>query len=254
MAISLLAAMSNTTLLGILRDQVAQQQETELVGAPKGLRQTLRAVRRVRPDVLLLDATSCNRMDKWCRPALLAEVRRSSPDTRIILLLDALTEHSIARALEQGARGYISTAAFSDCCLRAIQAVSRGEVWVGRKELTCILDDLLGRLEQAESAADESAALLSQRELEIADAVRLGLTNKEIARKMCISPTTVKTHLEHIFHKLHLSHRVQLAILTPHRVPDNPSATSKTRRVILTSHLWLTYMYAFVLDAASTMS
>jgi len=234
MAISLLAAMSDTRLLGILRDQIAQQLETELVAAPRGIRQTLRAVRYFRPDVLLLDAKSC--MDKWCGTAQLAEVHRCSPDTKMILLLDTLTEHSIAWALEQGARGYISTAVFPDVCLRAIRAVSRGEVWIGRKELTCILDELLSRLEHAEKAAQESSGLLSQRELEIADAVRLGLTNKEIARKMGISPTTVKTHLEHIFQKLHLSHRVQLAgILTSHRLPDHPSAAFRARRLLAAS-------------------
>jgi DNA-binding NarL/FixJ family response regulator len=217
--------MSDAKLLRVLRDQVAQQEEVELVGEPKGIRQTLRAMKRARPNVLLLDATSSGKTKKSSSRrdrTLLAEIHRSSPDTKIILLLDTLTEHSIAWAMEQGARGYISAAAFPEGCLRAIRAVSRGEVWIGRKELTSILDDLLNRLGQAETAADESAAVLSRRELEIANAVRLGLTNKEIARKMHISPTTVKTHLEHIFHKLHLSHRVQLATLTS-ALARNPS-------------------------------
>jgi DNA-binding NarL/FixJ family response regulator len=108
--------------------------------------------------------------------------------------------------------------------------VSRGEVWIGRKELAFVLDDFLSRLEQAENAADHSATALSQRELEIADAVRLGLTNKEIARKMHISPTTVKTHLEHIFHKLNVSHRVQLAIKTRAPASKCSSTTWGVRR------------------------
>lgn len=114
-------------------------------------------------------------------------------------------------------------------CLQAIRAVSQGEVWIGRRELAAVLDDLLSQRERTDDAAAESAALLSQRELEIADAVRLGLTNKEIAHKLRISPTTVKTHLEHIFHKLHVSHRVQLAILTP-------SSAAQTEPGTVSSH------------------
>jgi DNA-binding NarL/FixJ family response regulator len=220
--------MPDMKLLQGLRKQIALQDEVEVVGEPRGTRQTLRSVRQLQPNVLLLDATSSSRDSKRRDSALLAAVHRTNPNTKIILLLDACTERSIAWALEQGARGCISIAAFQEGCLRAIRAVSRGEVWIGRKELAYVLDDLLSRLARAEKGADKSAAVLSQRELEIADAVRLGLTNKEIARKMRISPTTVKTHMEHIFHKLHLSHRVQLAILTPHRPPDHSSATFKT--------------------------
>ncbi|HEX3125193.1 MAG TPA: response regulator transcription factor, partial [Rhodanobacteraceae bacterium] len=98
--------------------------------------------------------------------------------------------------------------------LRAIRAVSRGEVWVGRKEMASVLDVLLTRLERrTNQSPGKFARLLSERESQIADAVRLGLTNKEIGRRLRISPTTVKTHLENIFHKLHVTHRVQLAIL-----------------------------------------
>jgi len=228
--ISLLAAMPDIKLLQDLREQIAQQDEVELVGEPKGTRQTLRSVKQSHPNVLLLDTTSSRRGGARRDSALLAAVHRSSPDTKIILLVDACTERSIARALEQGARGCISTDATPDGCMSAIRAVSRGEVWIGRKALASVLDELLRRVEQAESASEKSAAVLSERELEIADAVRLGLTNKEIARKMRISPTTVKTHLVRIFHKLHVSHRVQLAILTPHRPPDHSSAKFKTRR------------------------
>lgn len=212
--ISLLAAMPDTKLLQGLREQIARQDEVELVGEPRGTLQTLRSVRHVHPDVLLLDATSSSTDGRRHCSALLAAIHRADPNTKIILLADTCTGYSIARAMEHGARGCISTSAFADGCLRAVSAVSRGEIWIGRKELASILDDILGRLDRAESTADDSAIALSQRELEIADAVRLGLTNKEIARKMRISPTTVKTHLEHIFHKLHVTHRVQLAILT----------------------------------------
>jgi len=57
---------------------------------------------------------------------------------------------------------------------------------------------------------DESEAL-TKREAQIVEGIRLGLTNKQIGRKLGISPTTVKTHLEHIFVKLGVSTRVLVA-------------------------------------------
>jgi DNA-binding NarL/FixJ family response regulator len=122
-----------------------------------------------------------------------------------------------ARALQRGARGYISRNAPIAELLHAIRAVSRGEVWIGRKEMASVLDVLLTRLERRTNACGKFAERLSDRESQIADAVRLGLTNKEIGRKLRISPTTVKTHLENIFHKLNVTHRVQLAILAGSR-------------------------------------
>jgi len=86
--------------------------------------------------------------------------------------------------------------------------------------MASVLDVLLTRLERRKSASGKFAEALSGRESQIADAVRLGLTNKEIARKLRISPTTVKTHLENIFHKLNVSHRVQLAMLAGSRKPS----------------------------------
>ena len=76
---------------------------------------------------------------------------------------------------------------------------------------------------------DESEAL-TKREAQIVEGIRLGLTNKQIGRKLGISPTTVKTHLENIFHKLNVTHRVQLAILTgsPARKDGNGSQSGSS--------------------------
>lgn len=221
--ISLLVAVTDVKFLQDLREKIARQKEIELVGEPEDTVQTLRAVRHVRPDVLLLDAKFSNREGSCSDSPLLTAIHHGNPDTKIILLSDKCTQRSVVKAFEQGARGCMSASALAADCLRAIRAVDRGEVWIGRKEMASVLDKLLIRLERAEEASGTSANLLSERELEIASAVRLGMTNKEIARRMRISPTTVKTHLEHIFHKLHVTHRVQLAVLT------RPSGTPETQ-------------------------
>ncbi|HET7064761.1 MAG TPA: response regulator transcription factor [Rudaea sp.] len=188
-------------------------------------RRMLRTLENLRPDVLLLDEVLTDAVDGR-RNSVIGEIHRASPVTRTLLVNDGRDEGCGARALQRGARGCVSTNAPAAELLRAIRAVSRGEVWVGRKEMASVLDVLLTRLDRrAKEGSSKFANLLSERELQIADAVKLGLTNKEIGRKLRISPTTVKTHLENIFHKLHVTHRVQLAILA-----GSPTIRTSNRR------------------------
>lgn len=212
--VSLLAAVKDAQFLRGLRDQIAQQEEIDLRGEAHSSLQTLSRVGRIRPDVLLLDATFSANARSCCDSSLLAAVHHDSPATKIILLAEECTQDSVAQVLQRGARGILSVSATPQDCLRAIRAVNAGEIWIGRKVLASVLGELLIQLERADYVSVTSADVLSERELEIADAVRLGMTNKEIARKLRISNTTVKTHLENIFHKLHVTRRVQLAILT----------------------------------------
>lgn len=83
---------------------------------------------------------------------------------------------------------------------------------------------MLTRLERNEYASAEWQGVLSGRESQVANAVRQGLTNKEIARLLHISDATVKTHIENIFHKLNVTRRVQLAMLTPGAGAEPPDA------------------------------
>lgn len=219
--IALVAAIADTKLLEHLRSQLLLQQEIALCAEAREPLEMARAVRRWQPDVLLVEAPLLGHANDGADSPLLASLHRRSPRTKIILLADCCSERLVASAFQQGARGRLTAAAFSIDCLRPIRAVHEGEIWVGRLELAYVLNHLLRRL-QGSDGAEKSARLLSGREAEIANGVRLGLTNKEIARRLRISDATVKTHLEHIFHKLHVSRRIQLATLARDTAGDLP--------------------------------
>jgi len=210
--ILLVAVVPDERFLRDLRWEVASQDDMHLLAELRDTANMLRIVENLHPDVLLLHeplAGVSSRAD-----SILSDIHRACPATRTLLVSDNGSDRCGERALQYGVRGCIRSNASAGEWLRAIRAVSRGEVWIGRKEISAVLDVLLTQLERANEVSDRKfAELLSARELQIVGAVRLGLTNKEIARKLRISPTTVKTHLENIFHKLKVTHRVQLAML-----------------------------------------
>jgi DNA-binding NarL/FixJ family response regulator len=210
--ILLVAVVADERFLRELGSEVERLDDMHLLAELRDTPRMLHVVESLHPDVLLLDEALADAVDS-CRDSVVGEVHRVSPVTRTLLVNDGGSEGCGARALQRGARGCISSKAPAVELLHAIRAVSRGEVWIGRKEVASLLDVLLTRIERANEDSGKFSKLLSERELQIADAVRLGLTNKEIARELCISPTTVKTHLENIFHKLNVTHRVQLAIM-----------------------------------------
>ena len=217
--ILLVAVVADERFLRDLGCEVERQDDMRLLAELHDTPRMLRIIENLHPDVLLLDETLAGAVDGR-RASVIGDVHRASPVTRTLLVSDGSDDSCGARAVQRGARGCISSNAPAGELLRAIRAVSRGEVWIGRKEMASVLDMLLTRLERRKNASGKFAEVLSERESQIADAVRLGLTNKEIGRKLRISPTTVKTHLENIFHKLNVSHRVQLAMLSGSRKPS----------------------------------
>jgi DNA-binding NarL/FixJ family response regulator len=218
--ITLVAAVADAAFSRELRLLIALQDDINLLGAPVDAAQMLRAIDNLRPDVLLLDTTLTD-ANGFPDEAIFAAIRHASANTKTLLVGDDRHGGGAAAALRRGARGCISYQVRPDECLRAIRAVSLGEVWVGRKELANVIDDLLTRSASPSLDGAARADCLSQREAEIVDAVKLGLTNKEIGRKLRISDTTVKTHLERIFQKLHVSRRVQVVIAA--RLPRQES-------------------------------
>jgi len=213
--ILLVAVVADERFLRDLNCEVERQDDMRLLAELSDTPRMLPIIENFRPDVLLLDEALVDAGGS--RRSIIGEIQRASPMTRTLVVSDSRDDGCAARALQRGARGCISSDAPAAELLHAIRAVSRGEVWIGRKEIASVLDILLTRLERAGDISGRFAQLLSERESQIADAVKLGLTNKEIGRRLRISPTTVKTHLENIFHKLNVTHRVQLAILASSR-------------------------------------
>ncbi|HVM97940.1 MAG TPA: response regulator transcription factor, partial [Candidatus Acidoferrales bacterium] len=116
------------------------------------------------------------------------------------------------RAAEGGARGYILKATRLSAVADAVRAVARGGIWIDPSLPRKIFDVFQTRA-VGPAAGPTAAAGLTRREREILACVAEGASNLEIARKLCISEQTVKTHLSRVFAKLNVKNRVGAAML-----------------------------------------
>ena len=161
----------------------------------------LRAVEAYRPDVIVL-AENIVRQEA---AKTVLRLRGRNCLMAIILLLEARDAITAAALLDLDVEGILLSAACARSVIDCVESVRHGRKWVD--------PNLLRHLAMAERPS-QIASSLTPREAEIARLVSRGLRNKEIARELHLSEGTVKMHLHHIYEKLHLGGRTQLALST----------------------------------------
>ena len=180
---------------GIVR-AVEDRAELTLVSEHADGEAALAAIRDARPDIALLDV----RMPKLSGIEVLEAVIGDDLPTRIVLLSGYPDPEAVYRALTAGAAGFLAKSARgSEICERLV-AVSRGETVLAPE----VQSELAGRLR---TQAQPGAPLLSPREREILELIAAGELAPDIARRLGLSPATVRTHLQHLYEKLGVSDR-----------------------------------------------
>jgi len=171
----------------------AQPDMTVVAEASNGL-QAVELFRKHRPDVSLMDV----RMPGMSGVEAIIAIRAEFPDASIIALSTYGGDEDIRRALQAGARAYLTKDVLHDELIRAIQAVHSGGNYMS----------------PGVAAARESSALpaaLSAREAEVLALIVKGQGNKQIAYQLGIAEHTVKNHVKNILSKLSVDDRTQAA-------------------------------------------
>ncbi len=155
-------------------------------------------------DVLLLDARAEDAL------AICATLARES---RVQVLLVGAPDDDVwaAQALDAGARGIFARDGEPRDLVTAVNIVHEGLIWARRRVITARIDQLATRISAAARSVDVLEQRLSIREREVFRYAATGLGNKQLARRLDISEATVKVHLTHIFQKLGVNGRAELA-------------------------------------------
>jgi DNA-binding NarL/FixJ family response regulator len=183
---------------------LGRRHNMHVVGMAAGWDEASAPLRRLLPDVVLLDMTIQQSF------AAVREARAASPSSRIVALAVRDHEDEVLACAEAGVSGYVTRQDSLETLVAAIESVARGELLMTPR-MTAVLFERLGAMSAATGSAE--ADRLTPREREIAMLVRDGYSNKAIAQQLRIELPTVKNHVHNILEKLHVRRRGEAAAL-----------------------------------------
>jgi DNA-binding NarL/FixJ family response regulator len=171
------------------------------IGSFGDLESALPVIQEMTPDIVALDYG----LPGIRGSAAIRLLKRQAPSVRIIVVTGIPTNDVVFDSIEAGADGFADKYGISDrIFMEAIRATHAGEAPLSMRARKLVLEKL---------QRDRSTAVhwdeLTDREKEVAHLLKTGLPNKEIARKLDISPATIHFHMKQIFNKLHVNDRVE---------------------------------------------
>lgn len=208
--VTILLADDQNLIRDALHALLAREVGIQVVGQARNGFEAVDEARRLKPDVVLMDV----RMPGLAGPDATTRIKgtRGLSGTRVLILTTFEDREALRACLNAGADGFIGKGSSTAVLVDAIYAVNRGESPLSPRAARLVLDGLDPQSRQATPTKPPPAGL-TVREFDIVKLVSLGLSNDEVARRLSISPATVKTHVRNAMQKLRVHDRAQLVAL-----------------------------------------
>ncbi|MCC8250637.1 response regulator [Saccharothrix luteola] len=181
----------------------------EVVAEAADGREAVELARAHQPDVVLLDI----RMPRLDGLTAAAELRQAMPEVAVVMLTTFDEDEYVARALGEGANGFLLKAADPRELLIGVRAAAEGAAYLSPRIAHRVVADLRGGRLTRYDRARKRVGALTGREREVLALVGEGLSNQDIARRLTVTEGTVKAHVSAILQRLEVANRVQAAIL-----------------------------------------
>jgi DNA-binding NarL/FixJ family response regulator len=196
-----------------LRALLDKQSDHLVVGQTSSAEDLIDQVGRLRPELVLVDASLA--LDR--RPTLVEKLLARQPDVKVVVLAQEAGLDLVVAAVRAGAPAVVTKTSGARTVLRTIQAALDGEGVVPRAMLPTLFKRLV---ELQKSAADSPLSRLSPRERQVLLLLRRGWDNAQIGHELFISPHTVRTHIQNILEKLDMHSKLEAATFAMQYVPE----------------------------------
>ncbi|MER5549366.1 response regulator transcription factor [Streptomyces sp. NPDC001118] len=193
-----------------IRMILTSAEDIDLVAEAADGREAVEAVRARRVDVVLLDI----QMPVMDGLEALAELRRTAPDTRVLILTTFGTQENVLRALTEGSAGFLLKDSAPAELIGAVRAAAAGQAYLSPGATRHVVDSLASGTSALRSErARRRLETLTTREKEVLALLGEGLSNADTGHRLHMSEGTVKTYVSRILSKLDCENRVQAALL-----------------------------------------
>ena len=182
--------------------------DVEVAGEAADGHEAVLKAQELMPDVVLMDV----RMPGQSGIQATREIRDLLPHTQILMLTVSDEEADLYEAIKAGASGYLLKEIPTDEVPEAIRAVVAGQSRISPSMASKLLNEFVTMTKRAEARRMTRVPRLTEREMEVLQAMARGLNNRDIAKNLYISENTVKNHVRNILEKLQLHSRMEAVI------------------------------------------
>jgi two-component system, NarL family, response regulator LiaR len=186
-----------------LRGFLELEPDLEVVGEAENGEEAVDMARRLEPDVVLMDLL----MPVMDGIEATRVIRSELPEVEVVALTSVLEDASVTGAVRSGAIGYLLKTTDADELCEAIRAAAAGQVRLAPEAAARLMREV-----RAPASPETLTEPLTQRETEVLKLIARGRANKQIARELFVTTSTVKTHVNNLYRKLDISSRTQAAL------------------------------------------
>jgi DNA-binding NarL/FixJ family response regulator len=188
-----------------IKDLLENEKNITIVGEAADGREALRLVKKLKPNVILLDI----KLPHMDGISAAREIHKDCPNTNVLMLSSYEDEAHVMEAIQAGANGYLSKMLPASELVNALKTFANQGVMIPQPVMSKLIDGLRN---MGASNAEASLVALTKTEIKVLALLGRGKSNKEIAAGLDCSVKTVKNHLNSMFQKLSVSNRTEAVV------------------------------------------
>lgn len=188
-----------------IKDLLENEKNITVVGEAADGREALRLVKKLKPNVILLDI----KLPHMDGIEATRQIHKDCPTTNVLILSSYEDEAHVMEAIQAGANGYLSKMLPAAELVNALKTFANQGVMIPQPVMSKLID---GLRQMGSANSEASLVALTKTEIKVLSNLGKGQSNKEIAASLTCSVKTIKNHLNSMFQKLSVSNRTEAVV------------------------------------------